>query len=57
MTDGLILPPGGGHRLEAAGMTLKVGAERSQVFSAFESEVASTADVRDVHGNLSPASG
>ncbi|MEV6150610.1 cupin domain-containing protein [Nonomuraea sp. NPDC052129] len=40
MTDGLILPPGGGHRLEAAGMTLKVGAERSQVFSAFESEVA-----------------
>ena len=28
MADGLVLPPGAGHRIQGAGMTLKVGAEQ-----------------------------
>ena len=38
MTDGLILLPRG-HRIEGAGMTLKVGADRSRSWSMFEAEV------------------
>ena len=38
MTDGLVLPPGAGHRIRGAGMTLKVGAEQSGKWSAFEAE-------------------
>ena len=45
MTDGLVLPPGGGHRIRGASMTLKVGAERSGVWSVFEAEVAPGFDV------------
>jgi hypothetical protein len=38
MTDGLLLPPGGGRRIQT--MTLKAGAEQSKIWSAFEAEVA-----------------
>jgi oxalate decarboxylase/phosphoglucose isomerase-like protein (cupin superfamily) len=43
MTDGLLLPPGGGRRIQT--MTLKAGAERSEIFSTFEAEVAPGFDV------------
>ncbi|MEV6558707.1 cupin domain-containing protein [Nocardia sp. NPDC051756] len=43
MTDGLLLPPGAGRRLQT--MTLKVGAERSSVWSTFEAEVPPGFDV------------
>ncbi|GAA0373942.1 cupin domain-containing protein [Microbispora corallina] len=43
MTDGLLLPPGGGRAIQA--MTLKTGAERSPVWSVFEAEVAPGFDV------------
>ena len=43
MTDGLLIPPGGGRRIQT--MTLKVGAERSKNWSAFEAEVAPGFDV------------
>jgi oxalate decarboxylase/phosphoglucose isomerase-like protein (cupin superfamily) len=43
MTDGLLVPPGGGRRIQT--MTLKTGAEQSQVWSAFESHVAPGFDV------------
>ncbi len=43
MTDGLLLPPGAGRRIAA--MTLKAGAERSAIWSAFEAEVAPGFDV------------
>lgn len=43
MTDGLLLPPGGGPRIQT--MTLKVGAERSTAWSAFEADVAPGFDV------------
>jgi oxalate decarboxylase/phosphoglucose isomerase-like protein (cupin superfamily) len=43
MTDGLLLPPGGGREIQT--MTLKVGAERSKNWSAFEAEVAAGFDV------------
>jgi hypothetical protein len=33
MTDGLILPPGAGQGISAAGMTLKVGAGQSPTWS------------------------
>jgi hypothetical protein len=36
MTDGMLLPPGSGRRIQT--MTLKAGAEQSTVFSAFEAE-------------------
>jgi mannose-6-phosphate isomerase-like protein (cupin superfamily) len=45
MTDGLLLPPGAGRRIEGAGMTLKVGAGQSGNWSLFEAEVAPGFDV------------
>jgi len=45
MTDGLLLPPGGGRRIETAGMTLKVGADRSAYWSMFEADVPPGFDV------------
>ncbi len=45
MADGFVLPPGAGHRIQGAGMTLKVGAEQSGRWSAFEAEVAPGFDV------------
>ena len=45
MADGLVLPPGAGHRIRGAGMTLKVGAEQSGAWSAFEAEVGPGFDV------------
>ena len=45
MADGFVLPPGAGHRIRGAGMTLKVGAEQSGRWSAFEAEVAPGFDV------------
>ena len=45
MADGFVLPPGAGHRIRGAGMTLKVGAEQSGSWSAFEAEVAPGFDV------------
>jgi uncharacterized RmlC-like cupin family protein len=51
MTDGLALPPGAGHRIQGAGMTLKVGAERSRNWSVFEAEVPPGFDVgAHLHG-------
>jgi quercetin dioxygenase-like cupin family protein len=51
MTDGLVLPPGAGHRIQGAGMTLKVGAERSSNWSVFEAEVPPGFDVgAHLHG-------
>jgi oxalate decarboxylase/phosphoglucose isomerase-like protein (cupin superfamily) len=43
MTDGLLLPPGAGRRIQA--MTLKAGAGQSKIWSAFEAEVAPGFDV------------
>jgi oxalate decarboxylase/phosphoglucose isomerase-like protein (cupin superfamily) len=43
MTDGLLLPPGGGRKIQT--MTVKVGAERSEIWSTFEAEVAPGFDV------------
>jgi hypothetical protein len=43
MTDGLLLPPGGGRKIQA--MTLKAGAEQSKIWSAFEADVAPGFDV------------
>ncbi len=43
MTDGLLLPPGGGRAIQS--MTLKVGAAESAAWSAFEAEVAPGFDV------------
>jgi len=37
MTDGLLLPSGGGRRIQT--MTLKAGAEQSEIWSAFEADV------------------
>jgi mannose-6-phosphate isomerase-like protein (cupin superfamily) len=45
MTDGLVLPPGAGHRIRSAGMTLKVGAEQSRTWSVFEADVPPGFDV------------
>ena len=45
MADGLVLPPGAGHRLRGAGMTLKVGSEQSGKWSAFEADVSPGFDV------------
>jgi len=45
MADGFVLPPGAGHRIGGAGMTLKVGAQQSGKWSAFEAEVAPGFDV------------
>jgi len=43
MTDGLLVPPGGGRRIQS--MTLKAGAEQSTIWSTFEAEVAPGFDV------------
>jgi oxalate decarboxylase/phosphoglucose isomerase-like protein (cupin superfamily) len=52
MTDGLILAPGAGRAVSGAGMTVKVGAGQSKVWSAFEAEVAPGFDVgAHLHGN------
>jgi uncharacterized RmlC-like cupin family protein len=45
MADGLVLPPGAGRPVRGAGMTLKVGAGQSGVWSAFEAEVTPGFDV------------
>jgi hypothetical protein len=45
MTDGLVLPPGAGRMVLGAGMTLKVGADQSGAWSAFEAEVTPGFDV------------
>jgi len=45
MSSGLVLPPGGGQVVPRAGMTLKVGAGSSGVWSVFEAEVAPGFDV------------
>jgi oxalate decarboxylase/phosphoglucose isomerase-like protein (cupin superfamily) len=45
MADGLVLPPGAGHRMNTAGMTLKVGAEHSGKWSVFEADVSPGFDV------------
>ncbi len=45
MTDGLVLSPGTGHLIRSAGMTLKVGAEQSRIWSVFEANVAPGFDV------------
>jgi oxalate decarboxylase/phosphoglucose isomerase-like protein (cupin superfamily) len=45
MTDGLVLPPGAGRKVQGAGMTLKVGAGESMAWSAFEAEVSPGFDV------------
>lgn len=50
MTDGLLLPPGSGRRLQ--GMTMKLGAEHSAIWSAFEAEIAPGFDVgAHLHNN------
>jgi uncharacterized RmlC-like cupin family protein len=45
MTNGLLLPPGAGRRIQSAGMTLKVGAEDSRTWSMFEAEIPPGFDV------------
>ncbi len=45
MTDGLVLPPGTGHTIRAASMTLKVGAGQSRNWSVFEADVPPRFDV------------
>jgi len=45
MTDGLMLPPGAGRSIAGAGMTLKVGADQSTAWSAFEALVTPGFDV------------
>ncbi len=51
MTDGLVLPPGSGHEIRSAGMTLKVGAERSGHWSMFEAAIPAGFDVgAHLHG-------
>lgn len=51
MTDGLVLASGSGQRIASAGMTLKVGAERSAQWSAFEADVPPGFDVgAHLHG-------
>jgi mannose-6-phosphate isomerase-like protein (cupin superfamily) len=51
MTDGQVLLPGAGNRIQTAGMTLKVGAAQTPRWSAFEAEVWPGFDVgAHVHG-------
>jgi mannose-6-phosphate isomerase-like protein (cupin superfamily) len=45
MTDGLVLAPGAGRRIQGAGMTLKVGADQTPIWSMFEAEVGPGFDV------------
>src|SRR5258708_4883552 len=46
MSDGLVLPPGAGYRIESAGMTLKVGTRESGRWSGFEADGLPGFDVR-----------
>lgn len=51
MADGLVLPPGAGHVIPAAGMTLKVGTEQTKSWSVFEAVVPPRFDVgAHLHG-------
>lgn len=51
MTDGLVLPPGAGRRIQTASMTLKVGAGQSGTWSMFEADVPPGFDVgAHLHG-------
>jgi oxalate decarboxylase/phosphoglucose isomerase-like protein (cupin superfamily) len=51
VTDGLVLPPGTGRRIQTAGMTLKVGAGQSESWSMFEADVPPGFDVgAHLHG-------
>lgn len=45
MTEGMMLPPGAGSRIASSGMTVKIGAEQSARWSAFEVEVPPGFDV------------
>jgi oxalate decarboxylase/phosphoglucose isomerase-like protein (cupin superfamily) len=45
MTDGLILPPGAGQRIEGTGTTLLLGAEQTERWSFFEADVPPGFDV------------
>ena len=45
MTDGLVLSAGEGRKLRTPGMTLKVGADRSERWSVFAAEVSPGFDV------------
>jgi oxalate decarboxylase/phosphoglucose isomerase-like protein (cupin superfamily) len=45
MTDGLLLPPGAGARIQGASMILKVGQGHSGAWSAFEAQVGPGFDV------------
>lgn len=45
MTDGLLLRPGAGRNIQSAGMLLKVGADQSTAWSAFEVEIRPGFDV------------
>ena len=45
MSDGFVLPPGAGRRIESAGMTLKVGTQESGRWSVFEADVQPGFDV------------
>lgn len=45
MADGLVLPPGAGHKIAGAGMTLKVGSEQTDRWSVFEADVSPGFDV------------
>ncbi len=45
MTDGLVLSPGTGQLIRSAGVTLKVGAEQSRIWSVLEANVAPGFDV------------
>jgi oxalate decarboxylase/phosphoglucose isomerase-like protein (cupin superfamily) len=45
MTDGMVLQPGEGRRIQGASMILKVGAGQSLAWSAFEAEVTPGFDV------------
>ena len=53
MTDGLVLAPGEGGLIAAAGMTLKVGADVSARWSVFEANVQPGFDVgAHLHGEV-----
>jgi len=45
MTDGLVLQPGAGGKIQGSSMILKVGAGQSRAWSAFEAEVTPGFDV------------